>query len=1013
MPSGVKKVFLSSTARDLAEYREAVAQAINRLDDHKCVRMEDFGSRDVAPDDYCRQRVGECDIYVGLFGHLYGSVPNGETRSFTEREYEAALACKMPRLLFLADEDFLLPRRLWEAASQSLSDLNRFHARVKRDRMASFFSFGVGAPQDLAAKVTAALYHLVFQSLSGVEDLRARSASASVLVDPATLELRYLDHLVGSYRYLDFRGIGPTDQTGLQANRRLELLDLYVPLQARCALPEGETWSRPLRLAGRRITEQEAAEVGGVGQPQPALGLLQKNAGIVLLGDPGAGKSTFLKYLALSFALGQGEHLGLGRRLPVLVPLVSYAEKLAAGGLRLDHFVADSFREGVGDLPIENLLEPALEEGRVLLLLDGLDEVRDPGLQRVVVQWVESFYGFHRKAGNKFVLTSRIVGYREVRPAAEGLVECTLVDFDDQEIETFLGRWVLVQERDVLGDSPAAKSSAERERRELLQALHTSAAVRSLAANPLLLTILALMKRQGVALPEQRARLYSVYVRTLLESWSAVRGLTQRPVRERNAFEVLKVLAPLALWMHETSPKAGLVRQRDLKQRLREIYLERGDADPEAAATMFLGDLHQSCLLLERGASQFGFLHLTFLEYLAAYSLAKLEQYGLERVLEEITPRIGDAAWKEVLLLTIGHLAAVDEREVAAGRLLLSLVQQRPGPPGEAVVLAGQALADLGRNALPVEVREKVVGVLLETMRDEETIQPARRAAAGRALAAIGDPRREVTTLEGMQFCWVPPGPFMKGSTSFDSQAENWEKPERRLEISYGYWIGRYPVTVAQLLEYVASSEAKLGDPDALRGDGNAPAVWASCFEAAKFCVWLTSEAQKRGWIPEGWAAMLPSDLEWEKAARGGFDLPAGPETRPWGRLAESCTPDSGRSNSEKVRRFPWGEVFDTNRANSITTGIGRPSAVGCFPGGASPLGVEEMSGNVWEWTRSLAHGYDAREEPRRFSGKAPVTLCGGSFLEDYRELRCAYRGLRIAPRRSESVGFRVLVRRL
>src|SRR6185436_17540549 len=105
--------------------------------------------------------------------------------------------------------------------------------------------------------------------------------------------------------------------------------------------------------------------------------------------------------------------------------------------------------------------------------------------QRKVVARVQDFFSLHSQKGNKFVLTSRLVGYREVRPTAQGLVEATLLDFDDREIEAFLANWVAVQEKTVLGDTQAARAAAERQKAELAQALQRNQAVRSLAANPL------------------------------------------------------------------------------------------------------------------------------------------------------------------------------------------------------------------------------------------------------------------------------------------------------------------------------------------------------------------------------------------------------------------------------------------------------------------------------------------------------------------------------------------------
>jgi len=316
----------------------------------------------------------------------------------------------------------------------------------------------------------------------------------------------YLHYLLDRYRFLNLKGMGVSDRVPL----RLPLLDLYVPLKARLTLPEGETWQRGLKLAGRRLTEEEQeALTGRLGKAQPVLDLLHRHAGLIILGDPGAGKTTFVKVLALSLALGQGESLALNHRLPVLVPLSAYANALAEqDALRLDAFIADYLHAIGADLPIAALVAEALANGTALILLDGLDEVKTPAQRHTVVERVVDFYTFHRRAGNKFVLTSRIVGYREARPTAgPGLAECTLVDFEEDEITDFVTRWTRALEQQAQGDTAVAQADAARERQELLAAIAHNPGVRRLAANPLLLTILALMKRQGVILPERRVEL--------------------------------------------------------------------------------------------------------------------------------------------------------------------------------------------------------------------------------------------------------------------------------------------------------------------------------------------------------------------------------------------------------------------------------------------------------------------------------------------------------------------------
>ncbi|MGQ9628076.1 MAG: SUMF1/EgtB/PvdO family nonheme iron enzyme, partial [Anaerolineae bacterium] len=598
----------------------------------------------------------------------------------------------------------------------------------------------------------------------------------------------------------------------------------------------------------------------------------------LLADDPGAGKTTFLKYLALKLAAGEWDELGLGAYLPVLVPLSAYANELAGRDVRLDDFIAGYFHHLGADLPIGEMLKEALAKGNALVLLDGLDEVKELALRHTVVQRVVDFYTFHRRAGNKFVLTSRIIGYREARPAAIGLNECTLVDFDDEEIKAFVAKWTAAIERAARGDTPVAAQEAERERLELLETVHRNPGVRRLAANPLLLTILTLMKRQGVRLPERRVELYDKYVETLLSSWNRAQGLGRPPARDLYVVETVRILAPLALWMHEVNPGVGLVKQRELERKLIAIYSERG----EAVADAWPGGVTSAC-------------------------------------------------------------------------------------------------------------KEKVVGALVETLRDEKVKVPL-RAAAGRALARLGDPRPGVCTLPP-DWVEIPAGPFIMGDGS----------EQREVNISYDYRISRYPITNAQYEMFVKAggyAERRYWTEAGWRWKGdriepdrpgqpynllNHPVVYVSWYEALAFCRWLTDYLRERGEIGEGEEVRLPSEAEWEKAARG-----------------------------TDGREWPWGNKFDSALCNMAGTGIGATSAVGIFPAGKSPYEVLDMAGNVWEWTRSIsrAYPYSPKDGRENLEAGADVfrVLRGGSFNFYHDYVRCAFRGGGNPGVRGDGYGFRVVL---
>ena len=760
---------------------------------------------------------------------------------------------------------------------------------------------------------------------------------------------RYLQFMHDKHRYLNLKGLGIADKVPL----RLELVELYVPLKARLELPSGDTWQPEVRVGGRKLAQEEAQL--HFSEPQEVLELLKDHAGVILLGDPGAGKSTFLKYLAVRLACGQGDALGLGNRLPVLLPLAAYANALQEDDLKLDEFIHTYFNKTCGDLPVGELLRQVLEKGEALVLLDGLDEVKDAGLRHTVIDRALNFYNFHRRAGNKFVLTSRIIGYREVRPSAEDLIEATLVDFDEDEIELFVAQWSAALEKQAQGESQVAVEEAEKERRELLEAIGRNPGVRALAANPLLLTILAVMKRQGVTLPERRVELYDQYVRTMVSSWNRARNIAGRPVgRDLDVVQTLRILAPLALWMHEVNPGVGLVRREDLRRRLEEVMVERRVEQPEAAARRFLEDVHdETALLLERGPGDYGFIHLTLEEYLAAAAVALSAQQSVEPVVACLSQHIGDPAWREVSLLAVGHLGIVQQRDQAAGAVVEALIETRPGPVGEAVVLAGEAVLDARPAGVPTTTVEKVIPALIETMQTE-AVPMALRRRAGLALGRLGWSPPDLD-----EMVEVPAGSFLYGDE------------KRPCEIPYRYWIAKYPVSNSQFARFMQAGgyqQEAYWSPEGWKwlqgkkyrepryysqnefGNPIFPVVGVSWYEAEAFCSWLSAEWKAQRKLPEGYGLRLPTEEEWERAARG-----------------------------TDGREYPWGD-WAPGKGNIVEEngeGIGT-TAVCTFPGGASANCVLDMSGNAWEWTIT-------KEENRR--------ICrGGSWHINLRFARCAFR---------------------
>ena len=298
-----------------------------------------------------------------------------------------------------------------------------------------------------------------------------------------------------------------------------------------------------------------------------------------------------------------------------------------------------------------------------------------------------------------------------------------------------------------------------------------------------------------------------------------------------------------------------------------------------------------------------------------------------------------------------------------------------------------------------------------------DTLPAIERALAGRSLAVLGDPRPEVMTLDNMHFCLVPPGPFAMGSDDVDE-----EKPQHIVDVAYPYFIGRFPVTVAQWREYIELSGAAAEDEDSLRGRDNDPVTNVSWHEAIRFCGFL-SDAWRRA-LPQGFVVTLPSEAEWEKAARGGEQIPHEYEWVTLPGIAGGLAKPYGfgpMRNPFPTRDYPWGPTFDADKANSDLI-IGETSAVGCCPLGFSPYGCEDMAGNVWEWTRSLwgkdwqkpdfPYPYqpdDSHREDLDAGNDVWRVLRGGSFDGGRDGARCASRrGSSRQPRRRRRVSCRV-----
>jgi formylglycine-generating enzyme required for sulfatase activity len=733
----------------------------------------------------------------------------------------------------------------------------------------------------------------------------------------------------------------------------------------------------------------------------------------VVLGDPGAGKTTLLRHLSATLARQVDR--------PWVPLFESLPRLLREGRSLLDRVVRRLELAGHPAQGVKAVLDREGQQGRLLVLLDGLDEVpreeQDQAaalLRDLAATW----------PATPLVVTSRPIGYH--RPGA-GFRELSLLPFDAERRREFLARWF-----------GRATGRADDERaREALASL-SGPELAELAGNPLYLTLMALLFERGTAPDGNRTRLYDQVFDLLLEG---KHRLLETPIERPEA--VRQALRHLAFAM--------TVDNRDAESRNR---LEERLYQPEADAV---------CRLLERVPrwrqslrpffdevaertgilgphdgpdTDWRFWHRTFREALAAERLEEEDrgQGGRAALLARaraITAEADQSRWAEPFALLVGRVERPDElvralveenrplglralataRSLGAGTLrqVLALSEkweerrevylrlpELVGDPRRALALVDQ-LRRGTRNGNDLFFLDQAV---LAVARN--TPELAREAAALRAALYdhIPPPAEELfrwveTPLDGRVPLWreIPAGRFWMGSSVEEEGSFNDERPRHQVTIERAFACGSVPITRAQYAAFDPERQFTTWEGVAPEELPAHPAVEVTWYEAVSFCRWLASV------FPWARGARLPTEEEWEYACR------AGSESRYWSGDAE-----------EALARVGW---YRTNSAR-------RTHRVGEKP--ANPWGLYDVHGNVWEWTlNARTESYAGREtgvthDPTTVDVDAALAesagaaagggrvLRGGSFWIDALFARAAYRVFGIPRFEFADQGFRVVL---
>ena len=433
-------------------------------------------------------------------------------------------------------------------------------------------------------------------------------------------------------------------------------------LYEQCCNEQGEFdrlgWGRPeKRVSGkldtRVIPSFRSLEEVGWGRPEKRVSGLEavaKYAKLMILGKPGAGKTTFLKHIAMAAMAGKLDTWAI----PIFLSLKAVADD--EEGLSLLMQIHQKFKDyGVPASEIELLLE----QGRCLLLLDGLDEVLQKNSLRIIKE-IQALADHPLYGKNQILVTCRIAAKEYL---FKGFREVEVADFNWQQIESFVGKWFAVHD--------AKGKKAEK----FMAKLKDDEPIQELASSPLLLTLLCLIFGDINDFRRNRAELYEEGVDILLKKWDGgKRGIERDQIyRQLSPKRKEDLLSSIAFEMFQ---KGNIFFKQDKAEILIERFIQNlpeAAHDPEAlrldSKQVLKAIEAQHGLLVARAKGIYSFSHLTFQEYFTARMITLLPS---EEAFQALAKRVSEKKWREVIFLTV-------EKSEDATELMIAIKQHIDG----------------------------------------------------------------------------------------------------------------------------------------------------------------------------------------------------------------------------------------------------------------------------------------------------------------------------------------------